>query len=283
MVFSSRRVIMLFFFFISSSDAWRTHGDDGRRVSSCLCSLLRSGPVLVRVQVRPYLHLLVHFHVDGFDFVQLVPESDQRVLVGGERPLRSRSQPPPTTLRLQNSARRLPASREYPSPGVSWPAPFLASSTPERPAHSPHPDRERAHRRMSPAHRRMSLTAAVRRPVGADIPPSAACALRCTSRPGPGGTACRCPSPPTRRPGSPGWGGARRKTPAASLAIARPPSRGRPGSPASYLQLLLALQQDEAGLAPQVLVFLLQFDDVVLGDGQLRAAGPGRPEGKTSV
>lgn len=41
-----------------------------------------------------YLHLLVHFHIDGFDFVQLMPESDQRVLLTGERLIMSCSRPP---------------------------------------------------------------------------------------------------------------------------------------------------------------------------------------------
>lgn len=36
-----------------------------------------------------------------------------------------------------------------------------------------------------------------------------------------------------------------------------------------YLQLLLCLQQNEAVLTPQLLIFFLQFDDVVLGNGQL--------------
>lgn len=38
-----------------------------------------------------------------------------------------------------------------------------------------------------------------------------------------------------------------------------------------YLQLLLCLQQNEAVLTPQLLIFFLQFDDVVLGNGQLQA------------
>lgn len=50
---------------------------------------------LVGVGVGVYLHLLVHFHIDGFDFVQLMPESDQRVLLTGERLIMSRSHTPP--------------------------------------------------------------------------------------------------------------------------------------------------------------------------------------------
>lgn len=33
--------------------------------------------------------------------------------------------------------------------------------------------------------------------------------------------------------------------------------------------MLLCLQENQAVLAPQLLVLLLQFDDVVLGDGEL--------------
>lgn len=76
LVFSSRRLITLFFCFISSSEAWHTSGgavsgawEQGRALPAPSGSR------------RSYLHLLVHFHVDGFDFVQLVPESDQRVLL----------------------------------------------------------------------------------------------------------------------------------------------------------------------------------------------------------
>lgn len=31
--------------------------------------------------IGSYLHLLVHFYIDGFDFVQLIPQSDQCVLL----------------------------------------------------------------------------------------------------------------------------------------------------------------------------------------------------------
>lgn len=44
-------------------------------------SIQRCDNVVFTSVAGSYLHLLVHFHIDGFDFIQLVPQSNQCVLL----------------------------------------------------------------------------------------------------------------------------------------------------------------------------------------------------------
>lgn len=157
-------------------------------------------------------------------------------------------------------ATTLPVSRECLSPEVSWPVPFPASLTPGQPAHSQHPkthhtphhdvthlpqtQADGSSRDLSELTLLLQLPSSLvvhfiqtltRQFVRVSFHRHVALGhLQDNGQEGQG------VSP---------WPGGRR-------------SSGQ----SADLEMLLRLQKNQAGFAPQLLVFLLQFDDVVFGD-----------------